>query len=316
MLVVVAQGPRLGPLLETNQRLVQTVARSGEGRSVFAATSLLPPPSVQRDVGRAIAAANISPAALGDRVNRAAGAAGFKPGAFEPFLARAGTLLDPTSRLTWEGYVERGLEDLLSPYVARTPGGFVTAAYVRPRSREDVDAVRAAVHAVGSPLQLTGLPVVNEELADRLVPQFLLGVGLGAVAVFVLIWLTFRNVRLTLLALLPTALGLVWGAGLLALFGVVIDLFSLFAVLAFIGIGVDYGIHLVHRYAAEGDLVEALARIAPVNLVAAGIAVLGCGTLIFSSYPPLHSLGVVSVVTLVTCLAGSLLVLPAALGRR
>ena len=118
------------------------------------------------------------------------------------------------------------------------------------------------------------------------------------------------------LALLPTVLGIIWGAGILAIFGVVVDLFSLFGVLAFIGIGVDFGIHLVHRYAAEGDLTEALARIAPVNIVAAGIALLGCGTLITSSYPPLHSLGVVSVVTLIASVSGSVLVLPAMLAGR
>ena len=72
---------------------------------------------------------------------------------------------------------------------------------------------------------------------------------------FLLILITFRSIRLTLLALAPTVLGLVWAAALLAWIGVRLDLFSIFAVLTLIGIGVDYGIHLVHRAAAEpGDL--------------------------------------------------------------
>jgi predicted RND superfamily exporter protein len=53
-----------------------------------------------------------------------------------------------------------------------------------------------------------------------------------------------------------------------------------------------------------------------VNLIAAGIAVFGCGTLVWSEYPPLHGLGVISVVTLITCLAASVFVLPACLARR
>ena len=38
-------------------------------------------------------------------------------------------------------------------------------------------------------------------------------------------------------------------AGVLAISGVSLDLFSMFAVMTFVGIGVDYGIHLVHRCA-------------------------------------------------------------------
>ena len=42
----------------------------------------------------------------------------------------------------------------------------------------------------------------------------------------------------------------------------------MFAVVTFLGIGVDYGIHLVHRYQEHGDAVRATAELAPVILVA------------------------------------------------
>jgi hypothetical protein len=316
LFVILSQGPDLEPLLRTNERLVEEVGRSANGLSVFSAAQGLPTAESQLRVAEAMAQSGVSPADIGKRVTAAAEAAGFKPDAFAPFLARAPRLLDPSSRVSFEGYARHGLGELLSPYIARVPGGFAMAAYVHPRSPADLELIGSIVDRVGAPLQLTGMPVVNRELSASLAPQFLIGVAIGGVAVFILMWFTFRNLRLTALALLPTVLGIIWGAGILALLGVVVDLFSLFGVLAFIGIGVDFGIHLVHRYAAEGNLTEALARIAPVNLVAAGVAILGCGTLITSSYPPLHSLGVVSVVTLVTCVAGSLLVLPATLATR
>jgi uncharacterized protein len=314
--VILSEGRDLEALLRTNQRLVEEVATSGGGLSLFSAAQGLPTAASQAGVAEVMARDGLSPADLRGRVASAAESAGFRPDAFAPFLERAPRLLDPSSRVTFEGYQQHGLGELLSPYIARTPGGFAMAAYVHPRSPSDLVLLRSIVDRVGAPLRLTGMPVVNRELAEGLVPQFMIGVAIGGVAVFLLMWFTFRNLRLTALALLPTVLGIIWGAGILALFGAVVDLFSLFGVLAFIGIGVDFGIHLVHRYASEGDLTEALARIAPVNLVAAGIAILGCGTLITSSYPPLHSLGVVSVATLATCVVGSLLVLPATLASR
>jgi predicted RND superfamily exporter protein len=50
-----------------------------------------------------------------------------------------------------------------------------------------------------------------------------------------------------------------------------------------------------------------------VILVAAAITLLGYGTLVNSSYPPLRSIGVVSAVSVVTLALASVLVLPAML---
>ena len=74
----------------------------------------------------------------------------------------------------------------------------------------------------------------------------------------------------------------------------------------------------MHRYQERGDAERATAELAPVILVAAAITMLGYGTLIVSSYPPLRSIGVVSAVSVVALAAASVLVLPALLltGRR
>ena len=92
----------------------------------------------------------------------------------------------------------------------------------------------------------------------------------------------------------------------------------MFAVMTFVGIGVDYGIHLVHRCAhgAVDDRAEAVAHLGPVILVAALTTLFGFGTLVTSSYPPLRLLGVVSTVAIVALGAASLFVLPALLLKR
>ena len=126
---------------------------------------------------------------------------------------------------------------------------------------------------------LTGLTLVNRELARSFLPQFL-GPGDRQRDRRALVVVAFRDWRLSLLALLPTAVGLVWAAGILALAGIELDLFAVFAVVTFVGIGVDYGIHLVHRYQERGDAERATAELAPVILVAAAITLLGYGTLV------------------------------------
>jgi len=89
-----------------------------------------------------------------------------------------------------------------------------------------------------------------------------------------------------------------------------------FAVVTFIGVGVDYGIHLVHRFQERADAVRATSELAPVILAAGAITFCGYGTLFTSSYPPLRSIGVVSGVSVVTLAIASLLVLPALLMGR
>jgi predicted RND superfamily exporter protein len=194
--------------------------------------------------------------------------------------------------------------------------GWATATYVFPRSPDDIVKLRAVIAQSGVDAALTGMPLVNEELSATFLPQFLKGVAVGSAVVFVLILATFRDWRHLLLALAPTAIGLIWAGGILALSGVELDLFALFAVMTFVGIGVDYGIHLIHRYQNIGDPIRVTAELAPVILVAGAITLLGYGTLTTSSYPPLQSIGIVSVVSVVTLVIASVLVLPALLPDR
>ena len=135
-----------------------------------------------------------------------------------------------------------------------------------------------------------------------------------SIVVAIFVW-AFRDWWLSVLALLPTAIGLVWAAGVLGLAGAELDLFALFAVVTFVGIGVDYGIHLVQRYRECHDAADAIQELAPVILVAAAITVLGYGTLVTSSYPPLRSIGVVSAVSVATLSVASVVVLPALLTK-
>jgi predicted RND superfamily exporter protein len=168
-------------------------------------------------------------------------------------------------------------------------------------------------------MQLTGLPIVNRSLAERFPRELTLGLGSGSLIVVLLIWVELRAVRPTLLALVPTMCGIVWGLGLLAWAGVVLDLFSVFAVLMFLGIGVDYGIHLVHpTLAAQGaSPARAIRLVAPAMLLAGVTTLVGFGTLIRSEYMPLYSLGMASVATIGMSLLAALFTLPALLvGRR
>ena len=315
VLVVLATGRELEPLLEANEALAATLRKQTPALVVQAPSAILPSARTQGR-RRAVLAQSV-PAAqvIATALEQAGVEAGFKPQLFAAFFERLPRMLSPDEQLTLDGFRTHGLGDVMDRLIARTDGGWMLATYAFPKTSEERAALQSIVAATGGNMVVTGLPLVNEEMSASFLPQFLRGLGLGGAIVVALIFGTFRNWRLSLLTLVPTMLGLLWAAGILGIAGFELDLFSVFAVVTFVGIGVDYGVHLVHRYRDRGDATAATAELAPVILVAGAITLLGYGTLIGSSYPPLQSIGIVSAVSVLTLMVASVVVLPAMIAK-
>jgi predicted RND superfamily exporter protein len=315
VVLALGKGPALDPLLEEADRLSSAMERELPAVVVSAPDIVLPPSSEQDAVGQVLKQANLDSAQVARDLERQAQAAGFRPGAFGPFLDRLPQTLSPSTRITYEGLVAHGLAPLLSRYVVRVPDGYLVVVYLYPRTAAELDRASAIRAAAAPSFNLTGMTLVNGELARSFLPQFLKGMTFGTLVVALFMYLVFRSVRHTLLAFLPTAVGFVWSAGLLALLGFELDMFSLFAAMTFIGIATDYAIYVIHRFSIEGTrpMSAVLTATGGGVLVACGTTLIGFGSLINSTYGPLRSFGITSVTTIATCLVAALLVLPALL---
>jgi predicted exporter len=317
--VVMTSGTNLEDLLTANERLRTGLARALPAMTVQAPSMLLPSAAMQAQRQAMIHTRGLAAASAARALTQAELAEGFKAGSFDPFRERLSEVLATDRRLTpltYDGYLSHGLDDLIGRFIARKGDRWLLATYAFPSTPADAKALERTVTQLDGTATLTGLTFVNRELADRFLPEFLKGLSIGTVIVVGLVLMAFRDWRLSLLSLAPTGIGLIWAAGLLAIAGAVLDLFALFAVVTFVGIGVDYGVHLVHRFEERGHATQAVSELAPVILVAAAITLLGYGTLVTSSYPPLRSIGLVSTVSVATLAAASLFVLPAMLARQ
>jgi predicted exporter len=314
-LYVLNENDRLEPLLSADARVTDELAKQDPGMAVSGIGLLLPPTDAQTAVSRQIRGAGVTAGETAAAIRAAAEHAGFRPDALGPFVRRLPRLLDPEARITYDGLIEHGLESIVSRFVVRRNGRYAAVTYLYPQHGMDFDALESTLRGIDPGLQLTGLPVINHDLSQRFPRQFLKGIALGTIAVGLLIHAVFRRIRYTLLALVPTLAGFVWSAGLLALWRVELDLFSMFAAVTCIGIAVDYGIYVLHRYANEagGDVRAVLTRTGAAIMIACLTALVGFGSLVNSSYRPLRVFGMVSAVTLICCLAASLLLLPALL---
>jgi predicted exporter len=315
VLLVLRSDTAIDPLVEADVRLRTRLAAWDSSITASGISLLLPPAQAQAAVAHAIETSGIDAATIERDLGAAARDAGFRADTFAPFLSTLPHLLNPAERVTYDGLMSHGLGPVVSRFLVRRPDGYATAAYLYPQRPVDLDALARVVRQADAGFRLTGLSVVNHELARTFLPEFGRGVAIGTVAVTILLYAVFRTVRQTALALLPTIVGFIWSAGVLALLRVNLDLFSLFATVTFIGIAVDYGIYILYRHAVEAssDVGTVLSRTGPAIAIACLTALIGFGTLVFSSYEPLRVFGLVSVVTLVCCLLASLVFLPAVL---
>jgi predicted RND superfamily exporter protein len=315
VLLVVNESATIDPLLDVDARLSEAFASRMPAVAVSGISLVLPPAASQQVVAEEIRRAAPSIAEVARDVRAGAARVGFRPEAFEPFIERLPRLLDADARITHDGLLAHGLDPIVSRFIAHRDGRYLAVTYLYPPQGTDLAAIEAIVHTVDRKLELSGLPAIDRDLERRFPWEFGKGLLLGTAAVALLIYAAFRTVRLTVLALLPMAVGFVWSAGWLALARVELDLFSMFAAVTCVGIAVNYGIYVLHRYAIEGsqDVREVLTRTGAAIMIACATALVGFGTLIISSYPPLRMFGLVSVVTLLCCLIASLLLLPALL---
>jgi len=162
--------------------------------------------------------------------------------------------------------------------------------------------------------------VSNAELVLHEVVRVLLKEGRFAfvvafLAIFFAALLDLRNLKLALLAILPLGVGFLWTFEVMHLLGFKLNMFNFVILLALLGIGVDYGVHYVHRYQSEGP--GALGRVMRalywVLFFCALTTIVSFGNLALAGHPGLKSLGQLAIIGLTCVFFASTYTLPAVL---
>ena len=144
-------------------------------------------------------------------------------------------------------------------------------------------------------------------------------VALGVLAIF--FWLTLRQPALAFVAVAPTVLVLVSVLGTMALLGIPYTIITSIITALSIGIGVDYTIHMIHRYREEFTRVRNPEKAAVQTLATTGSALLGSalttalgiGVLAASPLAASQQFGITAAITIAYSLVVSILVVPPAM---
>ena len=187
--------------------------------------------------------------------------------------------------------------------------------------REDIEALWLGDDEALTATSETIIAVtVTDAITDRQTEAIsaTVAVALGVLAVF--FWVTVRQPTLALVAVGPIVLVLIWVLGTMALLGIPYSLVTSIITALSIGIGVDYTIHVIHRYREEYIRSRNPEQAAIHTLTTTGSALLGSalttafgfGVLIASPLLASQQFGITATITIVYSLVVSVVVvLPA-----
>src|SRR5204863_5633235 len=113
-------------------------------------------------------------------------------------------------------------------------------------------AVRAVPLGDGEVVHLSGRPVIFADMIESIRSDGPWLTLASFVAILLLVVLTFRRMRTTGTVLAALLIGMGWMIGVTALSGLKLNFLNFIAIPITFGIGVDYAVNMVRRYAEEG----------------------------------------------------------------
>ena len=162
---------------------------------------------------------------------------------------------------------------------------------------------------------------VTDEITGQQTESIVITIVVAFVILMVFYWMTLRQPALAIVAVGPIVLVLIWVLGTMALVGIPYTLTTSIITALSIGIGVDYTIHVIHRYREEFSrsrnpeqaAIRTLATTGSALLGSALTTALGLGVLAFAPTVATQQFGITAAITIAYALIVSTVLVPPAM---
>nr|WP_287410797.1 MMPL family transporter [Pseudodesulfovibrio sp.] len=237
-------------------------------------------------------------------MEKAAAEYGFSVYAFEPFrrvLAEAPPVVTPDIATA------AGLGELLALFHVPSDGGGRFISLVSEEGGVD-SALLKSLKGLG--MSIASILSVKATLERAIRNDTLRFLCLSSFAVLLLLSFLFRDPRLVLAAILPSACAVLAITGIAGMTGAGLNLFSVTAFPIVLGLCTDYGIYMVHVSLGKTD--ETAMR---ATLVSGLTTLAGFGPLALTAHPALHAIGTSVLLGIGVALPAALFLTPVVVGR-
>jgi predicted RND superfamily exporter protein len=177
---------------------------------------------------------------------------------------------------------------------------------------DDIRDIRAddgkTYHAVSS-------SVIFADVLTVMLKDSPVAVAVSFAAVFLLVLIDFRSIRNSLVAMIPLICGIAIMLGVMGAAGVHLNFFNMIVLPIILGMGVDCGVHVFHRFQEEGygNIPKVLTTTGGSIVITTLTTIAGFSGVIFAHHGGLSSMGIAAVIGLCSILVINLFFFPSVL---
>jgi predicted RND superfamily exporter protein len=162
----------------------------------------------------------------------------------------------------------------------------------------------------------TGMPVVAISWLRIAARDGRNAILLTLVIVFMLLWIDFGKPWYAIMGMIPLVLGAFWMVGFMNLFGMMLSFMTLVGLPLIIGIGIDDGVHIMHRWQQEGKgmVITVFSSTGKAILLTSLTTMLAFGSMTFSVFPAWAWFGESLFLGVGSCFLTTVIILPGFIG--
>ena len=169
-----------------------------------------------------------------------------------------------------------------------------------------------------SEYKLTGVLILFNNLLQSLFKSQILTLGLVMIGIFSMFIILFRNIKLSLIGVVPNFIAAFFILGIIGLIGIPLDMMTITIAAITIGIAVDNSIHYIYRFKEEFSKIKDYSKTLKKCHSTVGIAILntsitivfGFSILVFSKFIPTIYFGVFTGIAMLLAMISVLTLLP------
>lgn len=156
-----------------------------------------------------------------------------------------------------------------------------------------------------------GMPAIMNEVVEY-VKRDVMAISMGClVVVLIFLIVAFKSFKKAIITLVPVILSLYFLLGVLPILSISLSIFSVIAFPIIIGIGIDSGVHMMHRLSTGDEPIEdSIMYTGKAVMMTTITTLIGFGSIAFSNHPGISGLGITVMLGMGLCLIFTIIILP------
>jgi len=180
---------------------------------------------------------------------------------------------------------------------------------------DDIDSLE--VMNPGSTIEITGFNAIDKATFEVIMSDFSYITFFSMLLVTIVVFITFKSLVKGMLPMVVVMTALIWTMGIVGYLGLTLTVVSMVSAAMIMGLGIDFGIHVVHTYfekrknmSSKKAHTQTLKELLRAMTGASLTTIAGFLSLLFGVLPAMKVLAIVLAVGIFNTLLGAVLLLP------